>query len=79
MDYNSGKILRMLLTITSVIFIFLAAAYLGQAHKTQRVRAMQLRNKYNTGMLSLQKYEKLKRENTFLNAVFNPTEVLKTD
>ncbi|MDD4955174.1 MAG: hypothetical protein PHP17_03950 [Candidatus Omnitrophica bacterium] len=72
MVYNLDKYIRIMAAITLVIVIALAAVYLKHAQKTQRVMASRLNNQYATGAITLQKYEQLKRKNSFINALFNP-------
>ena len=72
MDYLVGKLVKICVVIALAAALILAVIYIGQAQKIQRRRVVRLINLHNTGMITRDRYEKLSRENSFLNALFNP-------
>ncbi len=71
-DYSTRKVVKVSTIIAVAICIALIVVYIFQAQKIQRKRLMRLNGMYRTGMITRPNYEKLRQENTFLNALFNP-------
>jgi len=72
MSYFARKLEKMCVFIALAAIVVFAVIYVCQAQKIQRRRALSLINMYNTGMITQARYEKLRKENSFLKALFNP-------
>jgi membrane peptidoglycan carboxypeptidase len=64
--------MQILNKIVFLVVVLSAIFYLAYAGKIQSRRAARLKNMYNQGAITLERYEKLKKDNTLLNAFFNP-------
>ena len=67
----------MLKKILLVLFIIYTFIYIQKANKIKTVNAEKIKWQFYHSEISLEEYEKAKKENTLINQLQNPIEVIK--